>query len=519
MLKNIPTRKILLITLPVIFSASVYFYVKTLPWPEKYLFLFKKNEYFFEMPTFKKDCNISDFGAIEGGESSNTEAFHKAITQCAQDGGGNVIVPKGTWLTGAIQLKSNINLKLEKGSVVLFSKKFDDYLPMVQTRWEGIELFNYSPFIYAKDAKNVSITGTGKFIGQGDAWDDWKRLQDNAFLRLYAQADERKPVSERIFGTEQDALRPSFVQFFNCQNILLEDFSIEDGPMWTIHTVFSENITAENLKITALGSNSDGFVIDSSRNVVLNKLRITSGDDAISIKSGLEPDIWNRDVPSENIIIKNSTIRQGHAGVAIGSEMSGGVSDVRIENNYFTKLDWAIRIKSVRGRGGLIQNISAKDLKIENVNQIIAVDLDYQGATLVPLKQDPPRAKNITMENVSGKLINEFVFLNGLPDSPLQNIEFKNINIETKGMSKIINSENISFTDLIIRNIKDKDILIKDSRKVLFSDATICQKKSSNCVLIDGKDNDGIHFKQANVSLKNIDFGESVDKKTVTISD
>lgn len=511
-------KKLAPLALLLMFFLGAYLLFKKEPWPEKYLFIFDKNEPLFEMPEFKKNCNILDFGAIKDGKTKNTAAFQKAIAACTEEGGGNVIVPRGKWLTGAIHLQSNINLKLEKGSEIVFSTNPDDYLPVVQTRFEGIELYNYSPFIYANGAENISITGRGKLTGQGDAWSDWSDDQEDAFSNLYNLAKERTMPTERVFGTKKDALRPSFVQFFNCKNVFLSDFSIQDGPMWTIHAVFSENIMAENLKISSFSHNSDGFVIDSSKNVSLNRLEISSEDDAISIKSGLEPDIWNRNISSENITIRNSVINAGHAGVAIGSEMSGGVRNVSIERNYFSHLDWAVRIKSIRGRGGFVENIFAKNLRLQDVDQVLAIDLQYPAPTLIPLTNEPPRVENISLQNVSGKDIKEVFYLRGLPESTLKNVRIANIALKTKGLSEIIDSENITLEHLKINNFKDKELFIENSRDIIFRNSSFCQTNSHNCIVIDGKDNDRIHFKQTNISRANIDLGENVSKESITIS-
>jgi len=512
-------KKLLLSALLLTFCFIIYLFFKFEPWPEKYLYLFDKREDFFEISKFKKNCSISDFGATSGGQIKNTEAFQQAISTCFQAGGGNVIVPKGSWLTGAIHLQSNINLKLEEGAEVIFSTDPADYLPTVLTRFEGIELFNYSPFIYAKDAENVSITGTGKLIGQGNAWQKWNKRQEDSFIELYKLAEEKKNPTERIFGSEEDALRPSFVQFYNCKNISLEDFSIQDGPMWTIHMVFSENITAQNIHISSFGHNSDGFVIDSSKNVLLNKIEVASGDDAISIKSGLESDIWNKNIPSENVIIKNSIINAGHGGVAIGSEMSGGIKNIVIKQNYFAHVDWALRIKSIPGRGGYVEDVFAKNLKLRDVNQVLAVDLQYPAPTMLPSNQDAiPSVKNITLENIRGTDVEEFVYLRGLPNSQLQNITLKNIHVKSKGMSEIINSEDVLFENVSTDNVKDKELFIENSRNITFYKSKLCQKNASNCISIDGKDNDKIHFKQSNVSIENIDASSSVSKKSIKIT-
>jgi len=399
-------------------------------------------------------CNIKDFGAVSDGKFSNTKNINDAISDCAKDGGGKVVIPKGRWLTGPINLKSNINLYLEKDAEIIFSTNFDDYLPPVFSRFEGIELYNYSPLIYAKDCENVAITGKGTLNGQGDAWWNWKRegLQDSGIKKLHEMVKEGLPAEERIFGNADDALRPSFIQFIKCKNILLEDFRIKNGPMWTIHPIYSEEILIKNIAIeTAEGPNTDGIVIDSSRNVTVEGCYIDSGDDAIALKSGRDKDGLFVNKPSENIYIKNCAIKEGHSAIAIGSEMSGGVKNVLVENLKIIRVDYGVHIKTVRGRGGIVENILVKDLEIEKAtSDMIRIDMQYTKTNNVS-NENLPVFRNMSFKNIDCKNTTNAFFLRGLPEKPIENISFENVDASSK---KDMLKENVigdKFKDVKIR--------------------------------------------------------------------
>lgn len=401
-----------------------------------------------------KQCNVKDY-VISGYDGQNkTNCINDAISDCAKDGGGKVVIPKGRWLTGPINLKSNINLYLDEDAEIIFSTNFDDYLPPVFSRFEGIELYNYSPLIYAKDCENVAITGKGTLDGQGEAWWSWKRegLQDSGIKKLHEMAKEGLPAEERIFGNTDDALRPSFIQFINCKNILLEDFRIKNGPMWTIHPIYSEEILIKNIAIeTAAGPNTDGIVIDSSRNVTVEGCHIDSGDDAIALKSGRDKDGLSVNKPSENIHIKNCAIKEGHSAIAIGSEMSGGVKNVLVEDLKISRVDYGVHIKTVRERGGVVENILVQDLEIEKAtSDMIRIDMQYTRTNNVS-NENLPIFRNIHFKNISCQKTDLAFFLRGLAEKPIENVYFENVNASSK---KDILKENVigdKFKDIKIR--------------------------------------------------------------------
>lgn len=415
-------------------------------------------------------CDISRYGAVADGKTKNTGVFQKAIADCAQKGGGKVFVPAGKWLTGAIHLKSNINFNLDKNAEIIFSVNPDDYLPAVFTRWEGIELHNYSPFIYANDAENVAITGQGMLNGQGQTWLDWKKKEQLAAEKLYSMAKKGVPAEQRQFVSPDDLLRPSFIQFINSRNILLAGFTVTDSPMWTIHFVYSENAIARGLNVNTHGHNTDGIVIDSSKNILVENSILRTGDDSIAVKSGLDHDGWRVNRPSENIVIKNCDIGDGHSGVAIGSEMSGGVRNVLLQDLKIGGVDQGIRVKSVMGRGGFVENIWADNITIGKAeNAAFQIDLDYGAATVASESEKPPVLRNFFVSNLTAKDTRHAVRLKGLKKSPIADANFSNIKANSEKGINLKNCKNINFKKTIISGVKKSPIFnVSDCQNVKY---------------------------------------------------
>lgn len=393
---------------------------------------FKIPEFIDKIP--KKQYNIIDYGAVDDGVSLNTEYFGKTIEECSRYGGGTIIVPEGKWLTGPIHLKSNINIRLEKGAVIEFTDVYSEYLPVVFTRWEGVECYNYSPLIYAEDCENIAITGDGTLAGNGESWWHWKsqKLQQDAAERLYNAEYNKVPVEKRVFGTEKDALRPSFIQPINSKNILIEGIRIENGPMWTIHPVYCEDVIIRKVTVmTGGGYNTDGLNPDSSKNILIEDCYFETGDDCIAINSGMNEDGWRVGRPCENIIIRNCHMNEGHGCVAIGSGMSGGVRNVYVENCKFTGGDMGIRLKSMRGRGGYIRNIHMKNIKISDMRcEGITINMYYASSSVNPQSDTPPVCEDVILENISISNVRNTISLRGLPEKPVERIKLLNINAE-----------------------------------------------------------------------------------------
>ena len=292
----------------------------------------------------KKDFEITKYGALADGKTLATDAIKKAIDECSGKGGGRVVIPAGTFLTGAVHLKSNVNLYLAKGATLKFSMNPQDYLPIVKTRWEGMDLMHLSPFIYAYEQENIAVTGEGTLDGQGKSF-FWKwhgnpkyggnpdvLSQKPARARLYEMMEKGVPVEQRIFGGEKDYLRPQFIQPYKCKNVLIEGVTIVDSPMWEIHPLLCENVTVRKVHINSHGPNNDGCDPESCKDVLIEDCYFDTGDDCIAIKSGRNEDGRKANVPTENVIVRGCQMRDGHGGITIGSEISGGVRNVFGEN-------------------------------------------------------------------------------------------------------------------------------------------------------------------------------------------
>ncbi len=413
-------------------------------------------------PTFPdKDFDIREYGAASGGELMNTSAIAKAIAACSEAGGGRVVVPSGTWLTGPIHLKSNVNLHVSEGATLLFSTNYDDYLPAVYTRWEGVECYNYSPFVYAFEQNNIALTGKGTLDGQAsqDIWWPWKGEsshttytkgdnQDFARTRLFDMGMAGTPVEERLFG-DGDHLRPNFIQLYKCKNILIEGVTIKNSPMWEIHPVLSQNITVRGISVYSHGPNNDGCNPESCKDVLIEDCLFDVGDDCIAIKSGRNNDGRRINVPSENIIVRNCLMKDGHGGVVIGSEISGGCRNVFVDNCKMDspQLDRALRIKTNSVRGGLIENIYFRNVEVGEVGDaVLKINFIYGEGDVGDFT---PVVRNIFMENVTSRKSPHAIFIQGYSRSPIKNIFISNCQFE--GVTKpntLLGVENLVFDNV-----------------------------------------------------------------------
>lgn len=380
----------------------------------------------------KRDFPISNFGAVAGG--ANTKAIADAIAACHAAGGGRVIVPAGEWPTGPIHLKSRVELHLERGATLKFSTDPKDYLPLVLTRFEGVECMNYSPLIYAFEQDDVAVTGEGTIDGQAsDAhWWNWKGRSDFGYKdgapnqtparkKLFAMGEANAPVAERAFG-EGSFLRPSLFEPYRCKRVLIEGVTIRNAPFWEVHPVLCESVTVKGLTIDSAGPNTDGCDPESCKDVLIEDCSFNTGDDCIAIKSGRNGDGRRLHAPTENIVIRNCRMKDGHGGVSIGSEISGGVRNVFVENCRMDSphLDNAFRLKNNALRGGLLENFHFRNIVVGEVaHAILAIHFDYEEAGNGPYT---PVLRNVTLEKVvSGK--SEFALdARGLANGVIENI-------------------------------------------------------------------------------------------------
>ncbi len=398
-------------------------------------------------PTFpNRRFNLPDFGAVGDGKTDCTSAFCNAIAKCAKSGGGRVIVPAGKYFTGPIHLRSNVELHLQDGAEVIFNDKPAAYLPPVFVRVGGIELYNYSPLVYAHSCTNIAITGPGRLNGNATNWWTWKGRETRDFFKMAA---EGVAVGKRVFGTPEAAIRPSFVCFVACTNVLLEDFSVGSGPNWTIHPVYCENITVRRLTVSTYGPNNDGFDIDSCKDVLIEHCLFDTGDDCVVLKSGYNEDGWRVARPTENVIVRNCTFKRGHGGVVIGSEMSGDVRNVFAYDCTFEDTDRAIRIKSTRGRGGVVENIFARNFTAKNMKrELVILNMDYGSGNSASNAGKPPVYRNMQFENFVCTGAPVAILIRGLADSPIQHIRFVNFMVTSTSGVVARHAMNLTFDRL-----------------------------------------------------------------------
>lgn len=379
------------------------------------------------------------------------QKIQEAVNSLSQLGGGKLIIPPGTWKTEAIHLKSNICLELEEGAVLSFSDKPEDYLPVVLTRWEGTECYNYSPLIYAKDCENIGIIGKGILQGNGENWWPWKKLQQEAAKELCYAESEHIPVEKRIYGTKSAALRPSFIQPFNCKNILIAGIKIINGPQWTVHPVYCENVEIKNITIDTNGPNTDGLNPDSCKNIWIHGCDFSTGDDCIAINSGINEDGLRVNQPSENILIEDCMMAKGHGAITIGSAMSGGVKNIVARNCHISHCEQGIRLKSMRGRGGYIKNVTMENIEINEASkEAIQINMFYESSTVIPKTQLAPQCQEVSLKNIYGKNAQLALQVKGLPEQPLEKISLENIHLTGKEAMLMENVKNIKLLNVIL---------------------------------------------------------------------
>lgn len=402
-------------------------------------------------PVFpQRDFDITRYGAVADGATDCSAAIRQAIGACSQAGGGRVILPAGDFLTGAIHLRSNVNLHISAGATLRFSPDPRFYLPAVYTRWEGVECMSYSSFIYAFEQESVAVTGAGTLDGQAnnEHWWPWngnllfggspeKLNQMAARIRLFKMGENDIPVNERMFG-EGSYLRPNFIQFYRCRNVLIDGVTLRNSPMWQIHPVLCTNVTVRGVTAISHGPNNDGCNPESSRDVLIEDCLFDTGDDCIAIKSGRNRDGRRIAVPSEYILIRNCRMKDGHGGVTIGSETSGGVRDVFAENCRMDSpnLDRVLRLKTNSVRGGFIENVFMRNVTAGPVaDAVLHIDLFYEEGDA---GQFPPVVRNIEMSNVKSKKSNYALYLRGYKRAPLRNIRLAQCSFENVSKADVV---------------------------------------------------------------------------------
>ncbi len=398
--------------------------------------------------------NVTKYGAKNDSSKLATAAIKKAIDAASKAGGGTVYFPAGKYLTGSIHLKSNITIFIDAGAELHFSDNFDDYLPMVESRYEGVDVKSFSPLFYAYKAENIAIKGRGIIDGHGKKWWDFvegykEGQQRSKWQLMFDELNKNILLPDEPKQMKRGFLRPPFIQPMYCKNVLIEGITIRNSPFWTVNPQFCENVTINAVTIfnpDSFAPNTDGINPESCNNVHISNSHISVGDDCITIKSGKDKPGRAKNVPAENYTITNCTMLSGHGGVVIGSEMSGGVRKIAISNCVFDGTDRGIRIKSARGRGGVVEEIRVDNIIMKNIrDQAIVLDLQYAKTNPEPVSERTPQFRNIHFSNITGSGINEACFINGLVEMPVENITFSNINIDAKTGFNIKEARRIEF--------------------------------------------------------------------------
>lgn len=398
---------------------------------------------------------ITDFGAAQDSQARTNAAIARAIAAAHAAGSGVVTVPPGVWPTGKIHLKSNVNLHLARGATLLFSSNPADYLPAVPTSWEGIECYNYSPLVYAHRCENVAITGEGRLKARLDVWKLWyarPKAHLDALIALNTMAVKGVPVAQRQMAYAGADLRPHFVQFNRCRNVLVEGISIEDSPFWVLHPLLCRDVVIRRVKVRAHGHNNDGVDPEMSENVLIEDCVFDQGDDAIAIKAGRDQDAWRIGVPCRNIVMRRCRIRNGHQLAAIGSELSAGIENVFIDDCHFERGEVAAKtalmnllfVKTNERRGGFVRNVFMSNITATRIaGAVLAVETDvlYQWRHLVPTYERRLTViENIDVRNVVADEARSLCAISGAAEMPVHKVSLRDVRARKLLGAPVVNS-------------------------------------------------------------------------------
>ncbi|PZX49416.1 glycoside hydrolase family 28 protein [Algoriphagus chordae] len=477
----------------------------------------------FDMPRVKEtsfpdfEKNITEYGAKGDGVFKNSEAFKAAVEAVNAKGGGKVVVPRGVWLTGPITLLSNVNLHLEDGALILFSRDFDDY-PLIETSFEGLNTVRCISPINAFQVENIAITGKGTIDGNGDAWRfvkkgkmteaQWKSLvksggvlDDKGQMWFPTQASLDGYNASSSFNVPdtkdraelekmKDFLRPVMVSIRESKRVLLDGPTFQNSPAWNIHPLMSEDVIIRNLNVRNpwYSQNGDGLDLESCKNVLIYNNTFDVGDDAMCFKSGKDKDGRDRGVPTENVIVKNNIVYHAHGGFVVGSEMSGGVRNVHVSDCTFIGTDVGLRFKSTRGRGGIVENIWISNIHMIDIPaEAIRFNMFYSGNSpileddqsaddeardevLVPVNEETPSFRNISMKNIYASGSGVAGFFMGLPEMKLENVSLENSVLEAEKGITAIDASGLILKNVKVLGTKDTPLTIYNSDGVTVTD-------------------------------------------------
>ena len=522
----------------------------------------------FSMPKVKTTnfpdytVNILDFGAVNGGLVKNSDAFAKAINDVSTKGGGKIVVPSGVWLTGPITLKSNTNLHLEDGALILFSKDFDDY-PLVKTRFEGLSTVRCMSPINANNVENIAITGNGIIYGNGDAWrpvkkgkmtaSQWETLINSGGVlsedkKMWFPSESSKKgyesttnfnvpdlISDSELESVKDFLRPVMVNIVNCKRVLLDGPTFQNSPAWNLHPLMSEDIIIRNVNVKNpwYAQNGDGLDLDSCKNVLIYNNSFDVGDDGICFKSGKDASGRKLGMPTQNVIVKNNVVFHAHGGFVIGSEMSGGVNNVHVSDCTFIGTDVGLRFKSTRGRGGVVENIYISNIDMIHIpTEAIRFNMFYNGGApileegqeayqdkrddkMVKVTEETPIFRNIFMKNIKVTTSEIAGFFMGLPEMNLKNVSLENSSFETKKGFTAIDCDGLTLSNVNVIASDDYALNIYNCKNINVNDFGFDKSKQGIKVL--GSKSKNIQFDKKDFSnvAEQLFLGKDLNKDAV----
>jgi polygalacturonase len=448
--------------------------------------------------------SIVTFGAKGDGVALNTESINKTIASVSQKGGGVVLIPSGLWLTGPIELKSNVNLHLKRDAILQFTDDFNQY-KLVEGNWEGRPAWRNQSPISGTNLENIAITGSGIIDGNGGAWRMVKKdkLTESQWKTLVASGgivrEDGKmwfPSAKTVKGSNtknagviepgktakdyediKDFLRPNLLVLTNCKKILLEGVTFQNSPAWNLHPLLCEDLTLRNLQVKNpwYAQNGDGVDVESCKNVLIEGSTFDVGDDGICIKSGRDEAGRKRGVPTENVIVRNNVVYHAHGGFVIGSEMSGGAKNIWVYDCSFIGTDIGLRFKTTRGRGGIVENIYVNNINMIDIpGEAILFDMYYAAvdpivlagekreaikSVVVPVTEETPQFRNFYIKDVVANGAEKAIFFRGLPEMNIKDIHLENITIQSKKGIEIIEA-----TGIFLKNV---NVITENSNPVV----------------------------------------------------
>jgi polygalacturonase len=485
-------------------------------------------------PVFRNDSfDIRTYGALPDGRTLNTQAIQAAIDACHRAGGGVVIIPEGFWLTGPLVLKSGVNLHLNSGALLQFSRDVEQY-PLVKTSYEGLVAVRCQSPISAEGAENIAITGQGIIDGGGDAWrmvkksklppDEWKRLLASGG-KLSADGQTWYPSESAFRGAQlpeagvwkpgmqvsdvepiKGFLRPNLLTLTSCQKILLEGVHFRNSPAWCLHPLMCTDLTVSRISVynPAYAQNGDGIDVESCTRVLIEHSSFATGDDGICLKSGRDEEGRKRGMPTQFVLVKNCVVYHAHGGFVIGSEMSGGVHDVIVEHCTFMGSDNGLRFKTTRGRGGVVENIFIKDIVMENIiHDAILFDMYYMATNAAlpigevktePVTEATPVFRRFLIRNVVCRGAQRGIYIRGLPEMPVSELRLENISLTTRQGLICSNARNLGFIHLKLYPEPANPVIRLAHVQDIRFDRLVYARDAQRLLDLQGKENAGIQF-------------------------